>query len=87
MKVFKKEKVVKEVVVENYTVCDKCKERIETEMYDAFESSFSYKIGNIFPEGGYGKDYEVHLCQSCSSELFKWLRDNDYNINESEWEV
>ena len=89
MKVEKKEKQVKEVdvITERYTLCDKCNCKIKKESsYDVFESHFTHKTGDAYPEGGSGYIQDMDLCQKCTNELVELLRLNGYRINDSEWD-
>jgi hypothetical protein len=89
MQVIKKVKQMKEVevTIENYNLCDKCNEKIETEdNYDAFECEFIHKIGSSYPEGGSGEKQEMELCQKCAVELVALLRANGYRVTDSEWD-
>lgn len=56
MYVKKTEKQIKEVEVttESYSLCDKCNEKIQTGIYDAFEFELEYKTGASYPESGSG---------------------------------
>lgn len=77
------EKVVKEVEItkELYDECDKCQQRIKTDIYDSFECSFKYQEGNIFPEGGYIDESTMDLCQECGEQLVEILKSLGYRIN------
>lgn len=87
MEVFKKELQIKEVevVVENYTLCDKCNEKLKYGSYDAFSCELTYKTGESFPEGGYGGLQEMQLCEKCAVDFIELLKDNGYRINISDW--
>lgn len=82
------EKQIKEVevVVESYTECDRCKQRIENDYYDAFECTFEHKTGSIYPSGGSGKLENFDLCKSCAVIVVKLLEDNGIRINRSDWD-
>gem|GEM_PF-4012010 len=89
MQVIRKEKQMKEVevTIENFNLCDKCNEKIETEYnYDAFECEFIHKTGSSYPEGGSGEKQEMELCQKCAVALVALLRQNGYRVNDSEWD-
>ena len=88
MEVVKKEKQVKEVeiIVERYTLCDKCNRRIETSTYDAFECEFTHKTGKSYPEGGSGDIQSMQLCQKCAVECVELLQTNGYRIIDTEWD-
>lgn len=88
MQVLKKELRTQEVevVVESYSLCDKCNEKIKTDNYDAFECEFSHKTGSSYPDGGSGNLQELELCQKCAVELVELLRQNGYRVNDSEWD-
>jgi hypothetical protein len=88
MNVKKIEKQVKEVdvVVENYTLCDKCNERIYQELHDAFDFELSLKTGSAFSDSGYGERQEIDLCRKCANELISNLKSDGYRVNESEWD-
>ena len=86
MKAQKTKRVMKEVevVVEKYTICDKCGCKIETENFDAFECNFTYVVGSCYPEGGCGEEQSMDICQNCADDLVKLLIANGYNINTSD---
>jgi hypothetical protein len=88
MKVIVKEKQTKivDVTIENYKLCDKCNEKIETHCHDAFECKLTHTNGSIYPTGGGGERQEMDLCQKCSIELVDFLRENGYRVNDSEWD-
>ena len=89
MQVKRKEKQMKEVevIIENYNLCDKCNEKIETEdNHDAFECEFIHKTGSNYLEGGSGKKQEMELCQKCAVELVTLLRQNGYRVTDSKWD-
>lgn len=89
MRVTKKVKQMREVevTVENYNLCDKCNERIETEdCWDAFKCEFIHKTGAIYPEVGSGERQKAELCQKCAIELVSLLRENGYRVIDSEWD-
>lgn len=86
MQIIKKERQLKEVVVENYSLCDKCNEKIQLEsMYDAFTCKASLTTGSQYPGGGFGENQEIELCQECAVELIFLLASHGYRINRSEW--
>jgi len=86
MEVIKKEKQIKEVevIVESYTLCDKCNKKIITENYDSFECEFSHRVGNSYPEGGSEYIQEMQLCKKCAIECVELLIENGYRINDSD---
>lgn len=88
MQVKKTEKQTKEVnvVVESYTLCDKCNEKIVKDAYDAFDFTFEHKTGTSYPEGGSGEQDEMDLCDKCSKELVEFLRAKGYRITTKEWD-
>lgn len=78
------EKVVKEVEVTKdlYDECDKCKCRIKTGSFDAFECSFKYQEGDVYPEGcGSIDETTMELCQKCGEELVEILKALGYRLN------
>lgn len=83
MRIIKKEKQLKEVEVENYLVCDKCGNRIQKRSsFDAFECEFSYRTGDIYPEGGDVEEFKLDLCRECGDEAIKLLKDFGFGIQE-----
>lgn len=88
MRVRQVEKQTKEVeiVIESYTLCDKCNEKIEDRIYDAFEFEFTHTTGHSYPEGGYGEKQEMDLCKGCAAELVNFLRLSGYRISDSKWD-
>lgn len=89
MQVIKKEKQMKEidVTIEDYSLCDKCNEKIKKEhYYDAFKCELVHKTGSSYPEGGSGKKQEMELCQKCAVELVALLRSNGYRATDTEWD-
>jgi hypothetical protein len=89
MQVIKREKQMKEVdvIIESYTICDKCNEKIKKGCYDAFECKFIHKTGSSNLEGGIGEKQEMELCQKCAVELVALLRTNGYRVTDSEWDL
>lgn len=88
MQVLTKKKELKEVdvIVDNYCLCDKCNKKIKKDhFHDAFDFTFEHKTGDLYPEGGSGKEENMDLCQKCIKELFVLLKANGYRINTSEW--
>ena len=88
MKVKKTEKQIKEVdvVVDNYTLCDKCHQRIKQVHGDAFDFTFELKTGFATPSGGNGEAQEIDLCKNCALELVSNLKASGYMVNETEWD-
>lgn len=88
MKVEKTEKriVEQEIVIESYTVCDRCNEKIVKNGFDQFHCRIEYKTGFQYPEGGNGDISTVDLCQDCADDLITLLKENGYRINENEWD-
>lgn len=88
MEVIKKEKQMKEVdvVVENYIECDKCHCKITTGCYDVFESNFTYKTGDSYPEGGSGDEHTMDFCKKCGIEAMELLKSNGFKVNSKEWD-
>jgi ribosomal protein L37AE/L43A len=79
-------KVIKEVeeVIRSYNTCDKCGKEIETGSYDAFECKLEYKEGTRYPEGTDLEIKSVEVCQECTVDLLELLKNNGYNIVDSE---
>ena len=89
MQVIKKEKQIKEVevTVESYLECDKCHCEIKQQStWDVFESEFTYKTGESYPEGGSGEKITLDLCQKCGIEAIELLKSNGFRINKEEWD-
>ena len=88
MYVKKTQKQIKEVEVttESYHLCDKCNEKIQPGLFNAFEFKLEYITGENYPEGGRGEKKEMELCDKCADDCIQLLKDNGYRINESEWE-
>lgn len=83
MQVIKQEKQEVLVTTEHYNLCDKCNEKIEVDYYDAFNFELVYEVGTKCPEGGDGEEQTMELCQKCSDECIKLLKDNGYRINKN----
>lgn len=79
-------KVIKEVeqVIRRFNTCDKCGKEIKVDSYDGFECKLEYKEGTRFPEGTDLEIKSVELCQDCTVDLLELLKNNGYNIVESE---
>lgn len=88
MNIYITKKVVKEVdvVMEDYTQCDKCGDKIEVDEYDVFECHLVHKSGERYPEGGNGEENTMDLCQKCTTDLMVLLYENGYNVNKGEWD-
>jgi uncharacterized protein with PIN domain len=88
MEVIVKEKKLQEVdvIIENYTLCDKCNEKIKTDRYEAFKCELIHKTGSSYPDGGIGEKQKMELCQECAVELVNLLRTNGYRVTDSEWD-
>lgn len=89
MKVRNTKKVVKEVdeVVESYTECDKCKEKIKKGFFDRFSCIFEYREGVVYPEGGSYEKTSMDLCQGCGGELINTLESLGYRLSSEEVEI
>jgi len=85
MKIYKVKKIpaVNKSVVDK-TICDICK----NDVYDVGEYNSQYsemymKQGDVWPEGGQMKGYEVDLCVSCfENRLVPWLRSQGAELDE-----
>lgn len=86
MKIQIKENQLREVVVSERCVCDKCGEDIVKNTYDAFSFELSYQIGDCYPEGGSGEKWELDLCQDCAVKAKDLLKNNGYRFIESDWD-
>jgi hypothetical protein len=86
MQIIKKEQRLIDVVVENYTICDKCGNHIKTTIYDAFTFELEYKTGNSYPEGGNGEKHTLDLCQICAPIAITLLEKNGFKVQHSEWD-
>jgi hypothetical protein len=76
-----KEKMLVDVIDEQYEECDKCGKKIELDnMYDAYDTTIERKGGAIYPEAGYIYVEYVDLCKKCSRELFNFLRAKGYRV-------
>lgn len=59
-------------------VCDRCDERIDTSPPDDYH--VKAEIGNVYDPGkidGVDTD-ELHLCENCSREFWRWLKHDGY---------
>jgi len=55
--------------------------------YEVNETRVFFKTGHAFPEGGWGKEYEVEVCPQCFAErLLPWLRSQGAAVREAEWD-
>jgi hypothetical protein len=88
MRILKKVRqlVMTDVIVEDYIVCDKCKEEIDVEPFDAFKCKFVYKTGSCYPEGGNGEKQSMELCQDCADDFVELLKSNGYNVTIEDWD-
>lgn len=75
-----------EVVLEDYTVCDKCNQRIKPENNDAFDFNFSLKTGYSYPIGGGGEIQELDVCPTCANELVELLKANGFKVSSTDWD-
>jgi hypothetical protein len=52
--------------------CDKCKNEIKENTYDAFDCTIELRVGNYdaYENAHYGDDYRVDLCEDCAKFLF-----------------
>lgn len=76
-----------EVVIDEYTLCDKCNQKIEVDEYDIFECTLSLRTGENIPDcPPSGELEEMHLCQKCSNEFMDVLKKIGYRINKSNFE-
>lgn len=76
------EKVVKEIVVETTTICDKCNNEVVIKgMYNAFEFNFEFKSGVAYPEGSYYTRSTIDLCENCANALVEHLKKEGYRFN------
>lgn len=79
------EKVTEIVDKWQYTICDKCGNKIESEYcsYNAFEDDwFEMRTGKSYPDSGDITHYEMDLCEKCSLELLDNLKVLGYNVRE-----
>ena len=84
MYIVRKEKKEVEVIVEQYNTCDKCNKRIKYESFEDFDCSLTYRSGHSYPEGFFGKNYHMDICQDCADEFLELLKENGYKLNEGE---
>lgn len=84
MQVIKKEKRLIDVVVENYSICDKCGKEIKVQPYDAFEGIFEVTVGTSYPEGINAERHSLDLCQDCADIAIKLLSANGFKIQTKE---
>ena len=52
--------------------------------FDVFESHFSFRSGDVFPEGGSVEVKSIDLCQKCNEEFLVLLKESGYYINTAE---
>jgi len=88
MEIRKTKKIFREVevVVECYDKCDKCGEKIDTELYETFEFEFEVRTGESYPSGGYDEKKLLDLCQECSKEAVTLLEQNGFKIRTEDWD-
>ena len=88
MHIIKREIQIKQVdvIIENYTECDKCHCEIPDDAYDAFECQLIYKTGDTYPEGGSGKTQTIDLCKQCGKKAFALLKKKGFRINTEDWD-
>lgn len=84
MKHYKTEKRTYTSNTHTHTTCDKCGEDIDAdrEMFDIFEGEgvFEFKLGEVYPEGGYYDKFSLDLCKTCSKDALKILKEHGFNI-------
>jgi hypothetical protein len=81
-------------VQSTYTVaircfCDKCGKKIVSEKFgDVYEDSwFEFKTGESYgADGGSGDLYKIDLCEECSLDLIKLMKENGYKVRGEEWD-
>lgn len=86
MYIEKKEKQLRDVVVESYQECDKCKKRIEEESFKVHDFELEFSTGISYPEHREGTTAQMHLCVPCSVDCLNLLIENGYRINTEEWD-
>jgi hypothetical protein len=61
--------------VVDFITCDLCKEKIPKEQsYMVDRVEINHRVGEHYPEGGYGTDTSVDMCGKCFDEkLIPWL--------------
>ena len=88
MRVRKTEKQLKEVdvVIENYTTCDKCNAVVKNNYSDAFDFDFRLKTGYQYYNSGGGECTEIDLCEPCSEQLVQLMNENGFKTRTEEWD-
>lgn len=86
MKIEKTEKRLVEVIVEKYTLCDKCGEKVSKDNFDAFNFNLEYHTGENYPEGGSGEKTTLDLCIECAPKLIELLNNNGFKTNAKDWD-
>jgi hypothetical protein len=74
--------------VVDYITCDLCKEKIpKKQSYMVDKVEVSHRVGEHYPEGGYGTDTSVDMCGKCFDEkLIPWLRSQNAEPRTEEYE-
>jgi hypothetical protein len=76
------EKQLKEVVIDSYTICDKCDSKIEGNSgYDHFQSSLIHDKGVVYPDFTNVVRFSIDFCEKCSEEAIMILNKNGFKIN------
>lgn len=59
--------------------CDKCKDEIKPEPYNAFDCTIELRTGEFdaYENSHYGDNYRVDLCENCAKNLFFELLPNN----------
>ena len=79
-------KVTKEVEVEDYIVCDKCDDKIVPDYWNSFDFDFTLRTGKSYPEGGFGEEDSMQLCEDCAEQLVAFLKTEGYRILKKDWD-
>lgn len=89
MEVKKSKKILKEVeeIVSIHYLCDKCKNEILNDRFDAFEFDFELRTGESFPEFGNGERYNVDINQHCTLDLIELMKKNGINVQKQNGNV
>lgn len=73
-------KIMQEVEVIAYIICDKCEKEIKTDNFDAFSCELKYRTGKDFPEGSTGELTRMELCEDCADDLIELLKKHNYKV-------
>jgi len=68
-------------------ICDFCGDEIISEKYKDDEVTIIHRVGDSYPEGGSGYEYEVDMCSNCFRTKFtEWLNGQCVKLKRTQWD-